>query len=71
MMISLAIVFIAGFVSMVTSAYCADHIHRSSASATDANLKMAYEWAWGTAVLGALIAAGSLVTIGYYLFVKK
>lgn len=56
----ISVVFIASFISMVTSAYCADHIKKSAAwKAADADLTKAHSLATWTAVLSAFISLGS------------
>lgn len=47
------------FAGMVTSAYTADHIKRSNCDVSkDPTLKSAYTWAWSTAVMTGILAAG-------------
>ena len=58
--IGAGIVLAASFVGMVTSAYTADHVKRSSCESTDANLQKAYKWSW----VSATVAAGSAVAAG-------
>lgn len=72
-MVSLAIMFVASFISMVTSAYCANNISMSECYATDKHAKDAHQWATTTAVLSTLVATGSVVCLGYmvYRYMKK
>lgn len=70
-MTGLAIIFVTSMAGLITSGYCSDHINKSSCGGTDAHALTAKKWATGTAVIDALIMAGSLVTIGYILFVKS
>jgi hypothetical protein len=67
----LAVIFVASLIGLVSSGYSSDHINKSSCGSTDANAVSAKKWATGTAVIDALIMAGSLVTIGYLLFVHS
>lgn len=59
--IASTVVMLASFAGMVTSAYTADHIKRSSCDMSkDDKLQKAYKWAWSSAVLaaGVTVAAG-------------
>ena len=65
----LAVGFVASFAAMVSSAYCADHIRRSSCSG-DEYIGQAYTWSWMSAVMEALVAIGTASTI-VYLMMRK
>ena len=65
-MLALAITFAASLASTIISGYCANHIHKSSCSATDPEAKMAYKAGWVSAVLSSLLTLGS---IGGMLFI--
>jgi hypothetical protein len=64
-------VFLGSFGVMVTSAYTADHIKRSSCDMKqDQRLTNAYNWATGTALISgtaAIFSVGSLI----YMIMKK
>lgn len=64
----LAVGFIITFGAMVVSAYCADHIHRSSCGATDEHAKMAYQWSWVSAVMSGLVSIAALGGIAFVMF---
>jgi hypothetical protein len=67
MMLATGAVLAAGFLTMVTSAYSADHIQKSKCEMkTDQNLTNAYKWSLGTAVAGGVVTAialGSIVVV--------
>jgi hypothetical protein len=64
----LAVMFVLTMGSMVVSAYCADHIHKSACVSTDVDAKAAYQWSWVSAVMAALAALGSLGGIAFVMF---
>jgi hypothetical protein len=64
----LAVAFVVSFGSMVVSAYCADHIHKSSCGTSDEHAKQAYTWSWVSAVLTGLVALGTVGGIAYVMF---
>jgi len=66
--ISLFLILAASFAAMITSAYCADHISKSSCGKTDPDAIKAHQWATTSAVLGALVSAGSVVGCLYLLY---
>ena len=54
---SIGVVLLLAFAGMVTAAYTADHIKRSSCDMTkDEMLTSAYKWSVGSAVISALVA---------------
>ena len=66
MVVSTAVVAALAFACMVTSAYTADHIQRSSCYKTVSesdSLKHAYKWSWVTAVIGGVTAAGMVAIL--------
>lgn len=64
MVVSTAIVAILGFAAMVSAAYSADHINRSSCDRSkDENLKNAYKWSWVTAVIAGITTAGMVAIL--------
>lgn len=66
MMIGSAVVLAGAFAAMVTSAYTADHIQKSSCDRKkDAKLENAYKWSWSTAVICGLISAGTAGSMAY------
>ena len=63
--VSTGIVAVLGLVGMVSAAYAADHINKSSSAKTDKNLETAYKWS----VVAAVVAGAA--TVGMVgLFVK-
>jgi hypothetical protein len=64
----LAVIFIVTFGSMVVSAFCADHIHRSSCGATDEHAKQAYTWSWVSAVMSGLVAFAAVGGLAFVMF---
>jgi len=69
--VSVAVMVVA-FAGMVTSAYTADHIKKSSCDMTkDANLKSAYKWAWSTAVITGVLSAGMVGIVAWRVMKKK
>ena len=60
----LAVVFVAAFVGMVVSSYCANHIEKSkcwSSGSVDDDLRTAYKWSWTSATLEGLIVLGTII----------
>lgn len=55
---SIAAVCALTFAGMVSAAYTADHIKRSTCPMTDDKVKNAYKWSWVTAVLAGSVSAG-------------
>lgn len=64
----LAVAFVLTFGSMVVSAYCADHIHRSSCGLTDEHAKQAYTWSWVSAVMSGLAALAAIGGMAFVMF---
>ncbi len=64
----LAVAFVITFGSMVVSAYCADHIHRSSCGTTDEHAKQAYTWSWVSAVLSGLVSLAAVGGLAFVMF---
>ena len=56
LVISVAVVLMLAFTGMITSAYTADHIKKSSCGmSSDTKLASAYHWATGSALLSAVL----------------
>jgi hypothetical protein len=66
--VSLALILAASFASMITSAYCADHINKSQCGKSDPDAVKAHQWAMTSAVLGALVSTGAVVGCLYMLY---
>lgn len=66
--VSLLIILAASFATMVTSAYCADHVNRSQCGKTDPDAIAAHQWATTSAILSAFITAGSVVGVAYLIW---
>lgn len=59
------------FAGMVTSAYTADHIKRSNSDlSNDENLQKAYTWAWSTALITGVLAAGMAGVVAWTVMKK-
>ena len=67
----LAIAFVITFGSMVVSAFCADHIHRSSCGTTDEHAKQAYTWSWVSALLSGLVSLAAVGGLAFVMFYHK
>jgi hypothetical protein len=64
MVASTVIVAILTFVTMVTSAYSADHIRKSNCDmGKDGSLKSAYDWSMRTAVISGIATAGMIIML--------
>lgn len=65
MVISTVLVAALSFASMVTAAYTADHIQKSSCwkDGADESLKHAYKWSCVTAVIGGVTTAGMVAIL--------
>lgn len=60
MVVSTAIVAVLGFAAMVSAAYTADHINKSSCDKADEKIKSAYKWSWVTATIAGITTAGMI-----------
>lgn len=67
---SLSVLFVMSFGSMVVSAFCADHIRKSSCGATDEKAKAAYTWSWVSAVMSGIISLAAVGGIGVIMLAK-
>ena len=70
-MSALAVTFVASFVSMVASGFCAGKIRKSSCGQTDPNAAVAYQSSVTSSVLSALMVLASTGAMAFVLMRKK
>jgi sensor histidine kinase regulating citrate/malate metabolism len=64
-------IMVVAFAGMVTSAYTANNIKRSTCDLNEAHIKTAYKWAWTTAVITGFLSAGVAGLLVYTAMKKK
>ena len=63
MVVSTSVVAILSFAAMVSAAYTADHLNKSSCNKADPKYKSAYKWSWVTATIAGVTTAGMVAVL--------